>query len=62
MYFVDCKVEDGLKFYCVCHLSQIDHGEKIVDTPYLSSEKCMQGIADFYNSMFDFTLLLLGKK
>ena len=62
MYFVDCKEVDGLKMYAVCHLAQIAHGDKIVDTPYLPSEKGIQGIADFFNSLFDFTILLMGKK
>lgn len=60
MYFVDCKEVDGLKMYAVCHLAQIDHGDKVVDSSYLPSEKGMQVIADFYNSLFDFTILLMS--
>ena len=59
MYFVDCKEQDGYKCYAVCHLSKIDHGDKVVDTPYLVGEKSVSSMCDFYNALFDFSKSVL---
>lgn len=60
MYFVDCIEKNGYKWYAVCHLSKIDHGDKVVDTPYLVAKKAVSSTCDFYNSLFEFSKSVLS--
>lgn len=55
MYFVDCIEKEGDKLYAVCHLNKIDHGDKVVDSPYLAAPKAVQSMCDFYNALFEFS-------